>query len=322
MERRVYLGCLWTIFGVCLAVYSLAGQAMGLSPAGGKAVGRSGGFASPSRSLLIPAKIVGSDDRMTYQDFAQSKNVDLAEFYAQFEAVGELECPHLAVSAQLVETSNLVLTAGHIFYDNSCEAVDVSKCVFRLKKGNNIIERKIKSGSIETGRCEPGERRNDWAFFVLEESITEVRPFLVPTQPPMLKGGDSILQATWSAANYKAPTQDQRHIQNCTIKVVDPSSDAAPMETDCDTGEGSSGSAQMMASPAGFVVVAINNSQFVNGKDGDKYQISHFGNVSAPLTGELFTRLWERINSLSTENTAATAADGHEGSLDLEFEAN
>jgi aerobic-type carbon monoxide dehydrogenase small subunit (CoxS/CutS family) len=250
--------------------------------------------------LIQAATIVGADDRKTEDEYAQSSGSALDRVNQAFAASGILNCGGFEQTAQITGKNNVITTAGHMFFDDNCNAranSDVSQCFFRGSGAANEKLYYVDASTLKAGTCQKGGHIEDWAVMKLTEAVEGVEPYRVPSNKVRFREGDTILNVSSFAVNFKGGNQEQANLNVCSIKAVFPDR-YTPLKTDCDTGPGASGSAQFILGsggvslePANLILSAINVAESKDHSDGADYNDKSQYNVSVPVAGKFYDAL-------------------------------
>ena len=249
----------------------------------------------PFEDLVEHVHIVGSDDRMTFDEYAQQKKLPKREVYERFAATGIVNCNDGEFTAQVTGSPSVITTAGHGFFDADCSPKTFEACSFFLFGGKSgFVEYPIDMSSIRTGGCPKGNLDRDWMVAKLEKP-TSVRPYKVPNKG-IAEPGLNVIQASSLADNLKPTVKSPRHLSECQIR--EPSERYTSVyKTDCDTGLGSSGSAQLTETADGLYMAALNVATKKGAKDGDGYDRATSHNYSIALQGDFLAAIQAAVSS-------------------------
>lgn len=234
-------------------------------------------------SLKAQAVVIGADDRRPI-DFRATP---------EFQASGTLRCQvrdqfEREGSAQITGLRHLLTTAGHMFFDPSGRPIRFDSCQFQLanQKGTYPIDLALN----KIGAYRPNDSREDWAILRLTSNVPEdIKPLLIPATEFYLSPGTPILQLTGYAKDYVSA-----HDNTCTIQDVY-RYPVYPIQTDCDSSPGTSGSAQLFKTKYGWMLVGIHVGD-AKLQDGFPYDPSRNFNTSTPLAGRFLTELQKSID--------------------------
>lgn len=163
------------------------------------ALGAVAGVDSREEPRAVPyvrAVSMAKDLRAAPELFAQQAGLDPAEFRARYGATGLIRCGQAVGSGQLTLESDIITTAGHVFFAKGGE-LRAKTCAFEptAQPGRNIA---IDMNSIVAGAADPMTERatRDWAVARLSETLPEAVPYTlganvgVPSGVLMYGGGN------------------------------------------------------------------------------------------------------------------------------------
>ena len=206
----------------------------------------------------------------------------------------------LSGTAQLVRKKgtnikNVIVTAAHNLFNDSCELLNINNCYFvPLFQPTRRIRVTVENQNIGGCLLADNSSQNDWAILKLKEDVSIARPYLVPDQPVKLKDHVKLTQVTAFADNFSGT---KGHAVDCESRdsFYKPE---APLLTTCSSGHGTSGSALVQKKKS-----AGKNENWLYGIavsvpggaiDGNEYSASGpYSNYTAgaPLEGRFFERL-------------------------------
>jgi hypothetical protein len=266
------------------------------------------------QSMAKRVHVIGQDDRRKLSDFAREEGVPLAEIHDMVAATGMLICGSGAATAQVTGSNRVITSVAHVLFDQKCSRRQLHDCYFEPSR-RPAVRYPIVPGSVRMGlnpdKCLQDQRQQaptgDWSVIELKNPVENVRPYLAPDEPVTVRfpPGTEILQITGGAANFKAATFMPAHAQRCRIRDVGKIVNV-PLQTDCDTGHGSSGSAQLMRKANGMVLVAINALETSGTPDGADYDPVKSFNISVPVSETFLSALREAV---STARIPANSGD-------------
>ena len=251
--------------------------------------------------LLHLAKIVGQEDRMTFEEYAQAKGMEIKDVEDQFGATGVLTCrgkgTEFQFTAQIAGSSSVVIGAAHGFFNKDCSRKPIELCSLFLFKGKTVVENRVEMSSLKLGGCpfftKPSNASVDWMVAKLI-SPAKARPYGISSDNP-LSPGQKVLQVSAFSENFRPEQDYPRHITECSLRDIG-SNPNRPILTDCDTGGGSSGSAQLVIKESKLYVASIHVAYTGSGKDGQAYNRTLFHNVSVPISGQFLEAIKQAID--------------------------
>lgn len=117
---------------------------------------------------------------------------------------GRLWCGSETTTAQLVEKANVVVTAGHVFFDPDCKRYALNSCYYQPLGSAKKFD--IDQTTLKNGECTKQSRKvaaYDWATIKLKEPVPGVTPYaLVRTMDPYVLG-NNILQVSAGDTNFR-----------------------------------------------------------------------------------------------------------------------
>lgn len=234
-------------------------------------------------SILHQIVQVGKEDgRQTFEEFAET-NGNLEEIKKTFAATGSVICDgNVQISAQITMKKNIGTTAGHAFRNpKTCQRLPVKNCYFHTHATPDT-KYEIDMNSIKLeDPCVPGELGMDWAEFKLKKPAP-VAPYKIPESDEYLTRDQEITQVTGISKDFKRRNIFPRHIQQCAVRKVGFTKDSF-IKTDCTTGPGSSGSAQL---DSNRTMVSLNVAEIVRKAPGTGFDPNSLYNISVPVAGE------------------------------------
>ncbi|HVX36386.1 MAG TPA: hypothetical protein VHC71_09230 [Hyphomicrobium sp.] len=237
------------------------------------------------------------DPRRTIKQYALEKGLTRTQVERQFSATGKFTCPGAeSGTAQIVGRRDLIVTVGHLFYDQDCRPSDWRQCYFETVFQKRVRV-KIKTSTARIPRCLSNDpnSEDDWAILELQRPIPFITPYFIPPEPVTFTAGDRITEVSAQSDNFphKAP-----NIGECSIRYVAlPNYPKIPYVTDCSNGNGSSGSGQLVRREPGWELKAVDVFDNTFCHDGVDYDLrkSCF-TASAPVSGAFFDALTEMAN--------------------------
>jgi hypothetical protein len=201
-------------------------------------------FAGALAASTAVANIIdGADDRDSLLEIGPSLGLSSDEVERIRMVSGYVGCflptPSLG-SGALFLTNRQILTAGHIFFEDTGERR--SNCFFKtqsepaIKVDLLIDEAKFGASPLKAGS------NYDFAIVPLAEPIDGVEPFPVDTETKV-KSGDALIVVTAHPAGMdKVVPNEVPVVQGCTVRRVPVSTSITTFyRTDCDASGSSSG---------------------------------------------------------------------------------
>lgn len=243
-------------------------------------------------------QITTPDGRKTLPEYAAAKQLPLALVEKLFKATGKVNCNGHAMTAQITGKNNVLTLASHEFYHRDCTTEKLT-CVFTLDDELGSKEYPLDMPSLKTGKCAYSGDSTDWATVKLEGAGPDVLPYEIPSveNPPPLVKGQPVLQVSIKHKNFKVGDKYPKTVEECIVRDVNLHA-YVPVQTDCNTGGWSSGSAQFIReeSTGKTVIGAINVSESKGeGVPGSGYDPNKLYNSSVELRGEFLKAVMENL---------------------------
>ena len=189
-----------------------------------------------------PVNIIdGADDRGSLTAIGPSLGLSPAEIARIRKVSGHVVCASgkpVTGSGALFLSNRQILTAGHVFFGPSGEAL--SKCYFRPQTTNSAWIA-LDPGTARFGAKPPkAGSNNDWAVVRLSAPIVGGEPF--PPDPTRPATGDKLIVVSAQPAGFESLDPSVPVAQGCTVRRAPKSTGATSFyRTDCDASPGSSG---------------------------------------------------------------------------------
>jgi hypothetical protein len=236
-------------------------------------------------NLLHKVAIIGRESRKEIPASLQSK----------FAATGTLTCGSKTATAQITGTKNVITTAGHTFFNKNCEPVfRGNECKFELLRGGRLQEYPVDIGSLKTGSCPHRDRREDWAVLKLSAPMADVTPYEIPDRDDLLVEGEQIMQVTGYSSNFSRRGEYPKAMESCRARKIYTVS-TSPILHDCDTGSGSSGSAQFVVRDKKMIFAAMNVSEVKLNPEGGPFDEERLHNTSTPVSGAFLQAIRDQM---------------------------
>lgn len=202
-------------------------------------------IAATVMALAVPATaniIDGKDDRGPLTALATALGLSGDEVTRIRQVSGHVSCfgarPATA-SGSLFLTSDLVLTAGHTFFENGSVA---EKCFFRPQtEGSDWIPLRTDAANARFGANPPKPgSNNDWAVVRLARPVRGAKPF--PPAGVRPKVGEKLIALAALAGDKPVLDPSVPYATPCKVRRVPTSSAATSFyRSDCDAAGGASG---------------------------------------------------------------------------------
>lgn len=211
------------------------------------------------------ALVVGEDERLTEEQYAEKRKEPLARIQKRFAATGMLVCDKAIGGAQLTGAGDVITTVAHLFRTRSCKpSSKVASCRFVISSGTT--EQSSALASIEdigwkcAGKTKLHHRGDDWAIVRLSKPVEGVQPYRLPYSDELLIAGDPLVSVSASDSEFKlkrgvAAGRILKSISDCTSTA--PYTGWQTAQTSCDSSAGASGSSLLKARAKYDVLVAI-----------------------------------------------------------------
>ncbi len=192
---------------------------------------------------VIPVNIIdGTDDGGALLTLGPSLGLSPAEIARIRQVSGHVGCFDTAPeygSAALFLSNDLILTAGHVFFE---AGVPQKKCFFRAQApGAGWVPLMTGSADARFGAVNPKPgSNNDWAVVRLAEPIAGGVPF--PPDPTTPVPGDKLIVVSAHPVGMEKVPPDMPVVQGCTVRRAPVSTSTTSFyRTDCDASGSSSG---------------------------------------------------------------------------------
>jgi hypothetical protein len=230
--------------------------------------------------ILHPVVIIEKDNRQTLPEYAKSNDVNPSEINKKFSPTGLFSCEGKWATAQLTGANNVVTTASHVFYTRQCKRYKfVKHCFFRPL--NSARRYRVDLSSLLYG-CNPDSRDNDWAVAKLVGRVENASFYNIPSPNIVIPEGQKVTQISYLHKNFKRKGKYPPTVQDCAIRMEKRSW----YLHDCDSGSGSSGSAQLIEN----TIIGINTAESATERDGSTFSNTHW-NLAIPLRGEFLNSI-------------------------------
>ncbi len=254
--------------------------------------------------------MIDEESRSSIEEFATFKGMSVPQARAMFAATGVMQCGARVTTVQLTGKRNLVTGVSHAFHqDPNCQFFEPTNCTIKFPLSGSPTVYKIKGGSMESGGCPlPSKHTHDWSVFELTRDVEGATPYDVPEWPNEVAAGTPILQVASGADNFR-PSHRSRstyNFQDCAVRNRKAFSNVS-LQTDCDTGVGASGAAQLVNINGRLTLAAINvaeKSNLPNPLDPNDHRppvagfnVAKHSNISVSVEGEFLRILQERLNT-------------------------
>lgn len=236
--------------------------------------------------IVKQVSVIGSDERQTFDQYALNKGVSPSTVEKTFAATGVLACGDAQVTAQLTESSSVITTSGHFFKvpTEGCREMPTlksKKCSFYTHDGSGWnVEHPVDVSSLQLGTCVPGQHDGDWAVLKLSKPAKGVKPYTIPGESEALSEPQKVINPVAFSDNFKVGGTYPRSLTECSIKNA-----GSLLLTDCDSGQGASGSANLKQERGSLKLIAITSYS--------EYGSEGWSNYSVPLTGDFYRAVRE-----------------------------
>lgn len=143
-------------------------------------------------------------------------------------------------SSQLVESGSAIVTAAHLFYDDSCSRKwDPADCAVVKLSGDKPKFYRFDSDKMHLGtNCPSLSPNKDWAVIKLKEKPKNASAVKVCEAQNLTEG--QAIEMVSANSKGQGPREFHRMVQSC--KILSSQEANMVLRTDCDTDGGSSGS--------------------------------------------------------------------------------
>ncbi len=167
--------------------------------------------------------------------------------------------------------------------------------MFQVTVNGRFTEYPLKMDALKTGgRCPLDKGLTDWAVLKLETAVPGITPYEVPDEDNLLKAGEQIMQVSGYATNFMVSGAYPKSMESCLADQID-LTHTDPIKHTCDTGKGSSGSAQFVVRSKKMIFAAMNISQQKDFPDGSDYNADSAFNTSTPVSGNFLSAIREAM---------------------------
>lgn len=238
---------------------------------------------------VVHAVVIDQDDRQP-----------LPANHAAYRATGILKCRYgLAAwrqgTAQVTGSRSIITTAGHMFFSERGERMNFRECLFYSAASDQGIRANL--STVRIGDYRPNDSREDWAILGLDQPVSkDIKPYRIPDDELTLDPGTTLLQLTGYARGFAT---DKPHFNFCQVRDAYLYS-VYPLLTDCDSGFGTSGSAQLVEMSNGWVLAALHVGD-ARRQEGGGYDPNGNFNTSTPVTGRFLTELKNFFDQTPTQ---------------------
>ena len=243
------------------------------------------------------AQISIPDGRRTLPQYAREKGLKTTDVEKLFKGTGQMNCNGKVATANITGKANVLTFAGHQLYEENCGLKEPLKCIFTLDENPGTKEYEIDYSSLKKGDCRAGSI-TDWATVKLKEMVPNVKPYEIPTDeiPPRIQRNQPLLQASFKHDNFIVDGKYPKTIEECFAQDID-RRPTTPIQTSCNTGGASSGSAQFIreASTGKTVIGALNTREHARLKPGSGYDPDGLYNGSVELRGDFLKAVRENL---------------------------
>lgn len=192
---------------------------------------------------VTPVNVIdGKDDRGALATLGPSLGLSASEIAHIRQVSGHVGCFDTAPeygSAALFLADDLILTAGHVFFEGGKAQ---KKCFFRAQTaGAGWVPLLTDRANARFGATNPKPgSNNDWAIVRLSKPLEGAEPFARETAPPAL--GDQLIVVSAHPVGMESIPPEMPVVQGCSVRRA-PTSNAATSfyRTDCDASPASSG---------------------------------------------------------------------------------
>ncbi len=251
--------------------------------------------------LLHQIAIIGDENRLTIEQYAQKNRISISQAKKKFAATGIMYCRTGQSTVQLTGKRNIITTSGHAFHLANCDRISENDCEIEFPFSSRPKKvYKIKRGSLVTAACNRQDRNfiNDWAIAELQEAVPNVKPYKVPNRNFVIKEGTVVLQAAASTINFQVNGEYPFNLNRCTVRHKNHTKQLH-LKTDCDSGGWASGAGQFIEDDKGNLVLAaihVGDSDSNNKKPGKDYDPYVHFNVSRGVEGDFLEAIYEKLN--------------------------
>jgi hypothetical protein len=235
------------------------------------------GASLPSAAILIDA-----DDRLTPTEYARANGLSPTQMAGRFGATGIVRCGGAVGTGQLVEASNVLVTAAHVLVAPGGTPRGAGEdCTFEIDAGGERQRVPIEVERAVSGAREPYAMPavHDWAVAPLLYPVREVQPYALA--PAMKVPGPVVLVAA-----ARSGGEESHSLERCSARQVTARGPGGLREValDCDAEGGTSGSA-LLTQKGGLVGIYVGFRSTHPGTPGP-FSMSHY-NFALTVEGPL-----------------------------------
>lgn len=245
--------------------------------------------------------VVETDSRELFANYARRKRLNLTEVENQFGATGVVSCGGPNGTAQITGNRLVITSAKHIFFDKKCNPYPHAEECFFAFRGNNGQLKKfaINKTTLRTGACTPTvDSSTDWAVAELTTPVSkEINPYKVSRDDISLSVDTPLTQVSGYSDNFHPEMNKPKYITECKVRDI-ANYVGVPIQSDCDSGPGASGSAQLIeSSPGDFTIAAIHVGHSADAYDRMPYNADDYYNISIPVANAFKVAIDEAIQN-------------------------
>ena len=233
-------------------------------------------------SLPSAAILIDGDDRLSPADYARANGLSPSQMDGRFGATGVVRCGGAVGTGQLVEASNMLVTAAHVLVaPGGAPRGTGEECTFEIDAGGERQRVPILVERAVSGAREPYAMPaiHDWAVAPLLYPVRAVRPYALA--PAMKVPGPVVLVAAARSGGVESHS-----LELCSARQVTAQGPEGLREValDCDAEGGTSGSA-LLTPKGGLVGLYVGFRSAHPGTPGP-FSMSHY-NFALTVEGPL-----------------------------------
>jgi len=203
------------------------------------------GLPEAEPSAIVPVVVFGKNSRRSVEAFAAEQKLNAAELRTRFAGSGLVECGDAHGAGQLTLASDIITTAAHVFFDE--RGVPRAKtCFFALENHGKETRVPIDLTSIIAGSTNPYAIAavHDWAVARLAHPVEGVTPFSLADP-----GGPNTPVEFVARGHIDWGDGRRLSMEKCSLhdQLSVGSEGTREFSFDCETGDGASGGALVMA---------------------------------------------------------------------------
>jgi hypothetical protein len=198
--------------------------------------------------------VIGPESRQLLSAFDPSPALNARRLRSRLRATQRMVCEDQAATANLVLSSDTVVTVAHLLVRPDGSRRDIRKCVFIVDNGNRAIRYPVRAETMRIGNFRGADKRsfglldivNDWMVVRLARPVRGIAPYDLATMADsVFYTQKPLTTVTALSDNWPSKREATRLAERCSLQnqLGGANERHAVMIMDCDVGYGSSGGA-------------------------------------------------------------------------------